>query len=274
MVLGVVAGIAANSTALLADAAHNLGDALGLAMAWGAMRLARRARSARRTYGFRRTTILAALTNAMLILVAIGGVAWEAVSRLREPHAVEGGIVAAVAAVGVLINAAAAWLFAADRHGDVNLRGAFLHLLADAAVSAGVVIAGLVVWQTGWAWVDPATSLAVSAVILLGTLRLFREAMDLLLDAVPAHIDPGAVDAYLRGLPGVCDVHDLHIWPMSTTEVALTAHVVVGWTATPPRFLASLDAELVARFKIAHATVQLEPADQASPCARAAADAV
>ena len=274
VVLGVIAGVAANSTALLADAAHNLGDALGLAMAWGAMRLARRARSARRTYGYRRTTIIAALTNAMLILVAIGGVAWEAVSRLGEAHPVEGGIVAAVAAVGVAINAAAAALFAADRHGDVNLRGAFLHQVADAAVSAGVVIAGLIVWQTGWYWVDPATSLVVSAVILVGTLRLFREAMDLLLDAVPAHIDPEAVLAYLRGLPGVCDVHDLHIWPMSTTEVALTAHLVVAWSAEPPAFLSTIDAALSARFRIAHATVQLEPAEPHAPCARARGDAL
>jgi cobalt-zinc-cadmium efflux system protein len=185
VVIGILAGVLAHSTALLADAAHNLGDVLGLAMAWGAMTLAKRARTARRTYGLRRTTIMAALANAMLILFAIGGVTWEAIHRLGEPHAVDGSIVAIVAAIGVVLNAAAALLFARGRHGDINVRGAFLHLVADAAVSAGVVVSGVVVWRTGWNWVDPAASLAVSIVILVGTIQLLREAVDLLLDAVP-----------------------------------------------------------------------------------------
>ncbi len=265
VVVGVIAGIAASSTALLADAAHNMGDVLGLAMAWGATVLARRARTTRRTYGFRRTTIVAALANATLVLVAIGGVVWEAIQRLGEHHAVDGGIVAIVAALGVVLGGVAALLFAKGRHGDANLRGAFLHLVADAAVSAGVVVAGLVVWQTGWAWIDPAASLAVSAVILIGTVRLWREASDLLLDAVPAHIDAIAVEAYLAALPHVCGVHDLHIWPMSTTEVALTAHLVVPWATCSPTFLREAAAEIEKRFKIGHVTIQLEPAG-ADPC--------
>ena len=262
VVVGVAAGVVANSTALLADAAHNLGDVLGLGMAWGATVLAKRARSARRTYGLRRTTILAALANAALVLVAIGGVVWEAVTRLGTPHEVDGPIVAWVAALGVVLNSAAAALFARSRHGDMNVRGAFLHLVADAAVSAGVVIAGVVVWRTGWSWVDPATSLIVSVVILKGTYGLLREAIDLLLDAVPAHIDSADVEQFLTKLPGVVDVHDLHIWSMSTTEVALTAHVVVPWATCAPTFLRDAAKEIEHRFKIGHVTIQLEPAGE------------
>jgi cobalt-zinc-cadmium efflux system protein len=259
VVAGVVAGVIASSTALLADAAHNLGDVLGLAMAWGATVLARRARTARRTYGLRRTTILAALANATLVLVAIGGVLWEAVQRLGTAHQVDGGLVAVVAALGVVLNGLAAALFARGRHGDANLRGAFLHLVADAAVSAGVVVAGVVVWQTGWSWIDPATSLAVSAVILHGTYGLLREAMDLVLDAVPPHIDSVAVESYLASLPGVVEVHDLHIWSMSTTDVALTAHLVVPWETCSPALVRTAADELARRFTIGHVTIQLEP---------------
>lgn len=255
------AGVVAGSTALLADAAHNLGDVLGLAMAWGAIVLARRKRTARRTYGLRRTTILAGLANATLILLAIGGVTWEAIQRIGEPAHVDGGLVAIVAAVGVLVNAGAALLFARGRERDVNRRGAYLHLMADAAVSAGVVVAGLVVLRTGWAWVDPATSIAISVVILASTIGLLREALDHLLDAVPAHIDPRAVEAYLANLPGVAQVHDLHIWPISTTEVALTAHLVVQWEGRSPLFVRDASHEIEHRFGIAHATLQLEPAD-------------
>jgi cobalt-zinc-cadmium efflux system protein len=274
VVISVVAGIAAHSTALLADAAHNFGDVLGLAMAWGATALARRARTARRTYGLRRTTILAALGNGGLVLFAIGGVVWEAVQRLGAAPAVDGVLVAVVAAIGVVLHGLAAMMFMRGREDDMNVRGAFLHLVADAAVSAGVVVAGIVVWQTGWAWVDPAASLAVSAVILGGTWRLVREAMDLLLDAVPAHIDPQAVEAYLAGLPGVTGVHDLHIWSMSTTEVALTAHVILPWDTCAPTMLADASAELARRFKIGHATIQLEPIEHGENCDRAAAGAV
>ncbi|MBX3157681.1 MAG: cation transporter [Deltaproteobacteria bacterium] len=259
-----IAGVAADSTALLADAAHNLGDVLGLAMAWGATVLAKRRRSARRTYGLKRTTILAALGNAMLILIAIGGVTWEAIERIGRPAHVDGGLVAVVAAIGVLVNCGAAMLFAAGRDRDVNRRGAFLHLIADAAVSAGVLVAGLIVWRTGWNWVDPATSIAVSFVILIGTIRLVRDALNLLLDAVPDHIDPAAVESYLAALPDVEAVHDLHIWPMSTTEAALTAHLVMPWQTSTPTFLREIEAALAQRFGIAHTTIQIEPLGEAA----------
>ena len=259
IVVEVIAGLVADSTALLADATHNVGDVLGLAMAWGATILARRRRTARRTYGLRRTTILAAFANATVILVAIGGVSWEAVLRIGTPVHVDGGLVAIVAAIGVLVNAGAALLFARGRDRDVNLRGAYLHLMADAAISAGVVVAGVVVWQTGWNWIDPATSIAISLAILLGTAQLFREALNLLLDAVPVHIDPAEVEAYLAGLPGVTEVHDLHIWSMSTTEVALTAHLVMPWNECAPTFLHDTAADLEHRFAIAHTTLQVEP---------------
>ncbi len=260
---GTVAGFAAQSTALLADAAHNLGDVLGLAMAWGAMVLARRARTARHTYGLRRTTILAALGNGSLVLFAIGGVVWGAVSRLRHPEAVDGGIVAVVAALGVVLNVAAALLFARGREHDINIRGAFLHLIADAAVSAGVVVSGLIVWQTGWAWVDPATSLAVSVVLLTGTWKLVREATNLLLDAVPARLDSTEVEAFLKAVPTVAGVHDLHIWSISTTEVALTAHLIVPWDTCKPNLVAELSAQIARKFKIGHVTLQVEPDERA-----------
>jgi cobalt-zinc-cadmium efflux system protein len=184
VVIEAIAGLVAGSTALLADAAHNLGDVLGLGMAWGATVLARRKRTARRTYGLRRTTILAGLANATLILVAVGGVTWEAIRRIGEPAHVDGGLVAVVATVGVLVNCGAAMLFARGRERDVNRRGAYLHLMADAAVSAGVVVAGVIVWQTRWNWIDPVTSIVVSIVILIGTFGLLRDALNLLLDAV------------------------------------------------------------------------------------------
>lgn len=266
VVIEAIAGFVADSTALLADAAHNLGDVLGLGMAWGATVLARRKRTARRTYGLKRTTILAGLANAVLILVAIGGVSWEAVRRFGAPAQVDGGIVAVVAAVGVLVNCGAALLFAKGREGDVNRRGAFLHLMADAAVSAGVVVAGVIVWQTGWNWIDPATSIAVSFVILFTTISLLRDATNLVLDAVPNHIDPEAVESYLAGLPNVQGVHDLHIWSMSTTEVALTAHLVAPWAACPPTFLRDIESDIQHRFGIAHTTIQIEPSNLDDAC--------
>jgi cobalt-zinc-cadmium efflux system protein len=259
VVLGVIAGVIAHSTALLADAAHNMGDVLGLGAAWGATILARRSRTERRTYGLRRTTILAALANGGLVLFAIGGVVWEAIQRLGAPPPVDGAVVAIVAAIGVLLNGIAALMFVRGRDKDMNIRGAFLHLAADAVVSAGVVVAGIVVWTTGWAWIDPAVSLLVSLIILRGTWALVREAMDLLLDAVPGHIDPVAVEAYLAGLPDVTGVHDLHIWSMSTTEVALTAHLIVPWETCSPRMLAEIANDLERRFHIGHVTIQLEP---------------
>jgi cobalt-zinc-cadmium efflux system protein len=273
VVIGIIAGVIAQSTALLADSAHNLGDVLGLAMAWGATALARRARTARRTYGLRRTTILAALANGGLVLFAVGGVVWEAVQRLGENPPVDGALVAVVAAIGVVINGLSATLFARGRERYMNVRGAFLHLVADAAVSAGVVVAGVVVWRTGWAWIDPATSIVISAVILFSTWKLVREALDLLLDAVPPHIDPDAVAKYLAELSDVREVHDLHVWSMSTTEVALTAHLVLPWPSAVPSFLSSLARDLEHRFGIHHITIQFEDCTGV-PCTQGSAAAL
>jgi cobalt-zinc-cadmium efflux system protein len=267
VVAEAAAGLLAGSTALLADAAHNLSDVLGLLMAWGASTLARRTPSPHHTYGFRRSTILAALANAVFLLAAVGAVAWEAIGRLRTPGAPESTAMIAVAALGVLVNGWSALLFRRAGRGDANVRAAFLHLVADAAVSAGVVLAGVVLWLTGWTWVDPVTSLGVSAVVLFGTWGLFRDAFHLAMDGVPRGIDLEEVRRYLLALPQVATVHDLHVWAMSTTEVALTAHLVMPWGECPPPFLETLDHELETRFGIAHATIQIEP-DSRAPCAR------
>ena len=218
-------GISVNSVALLADAGHNLSDVLGLLIAWGAASLSKRLPSAHYSYGLRRTSILAALFNAVFLLVAIGAIAFEAVQRLFHPQPVEGGVIMAVAAVGIVINGITAWLFASGRKGDINIRGAFLHMTADAAVSAGVVVAGFLVIRTGWLWLDPATSLVIVAVILIGTWGLLRSSVAMSLDRVPEGIAPAEVDSALMALPGVTRVHDLHIWSMSTTDVALTCHL-------------------------------------------------
>jgi len=260
--------------ALLADAAHNLGDVAGLLLAWAAAVLAQTKPSRTHTYGLRRSTILAALANALLLLVAVGGVAWEAIGRLREPRPIEGWTVMTVAAIGVVINTASALMFMANRKRDANVRGAFLHLAADALVSLGVVVAGAVILRTGWSWLDPAVSLVVSVVILFGTWGLLREALGLSLDAVPGHVDLDAVRAYLGSLDGVEAVHDLHVWSMSTTEVALTAHLVLPWPSAPPSFVAALGDELRSRFAIDHVTVQLEPSAVGTAGCRQASDCV
>lgn len=263
----VGAGLWASSVALVADAAHNFGDVLGLALAWGAARLAKRRPSTRRTYGLRRSTILASLANAILLLVSVGAVSWESVSRLRAGGAPSGGAMMAVAAAGVVVNGASAGLFLRGRKHDANVRGAFLHLVADAAVSLGVVIAGAIVLATGWRWVDPVVSLVVSAVILAGTWSLLRDATDLALDAVPRHIDAAAVRRFLAELPKVREVHDLHIWALSTTETALTGHLVMDAFACPPEFLREVAESLEDKFGIHHTTLQVEPPDTPGPCA-------
>lgn len=262
-----VFGVLADSTALLADAAHNLSDVLGLGMAWGASTLARRAPSNLYTYGFRRSTVLAALANAVLLLAAVGAVAWEALGRFRTPGEPHSLTMMSVAAVGVVINGASALTFRKRSKGDANTRGAFLHLAADAAVSAGVVVAGALLWRTGWRWLDPMASLVVSGVVLFGTWGLLRDALRLALDGVPRNIGIEKVRAFLLGLPDVEAVHDLHIWAMSTTEIALTAHLVMPWTECPPAFLDGLERQLEERFGIAHATMQIEPSGYKS-CAR------
>ncbi|MBV8032874.1 MAG: cation transporter [Betaproteobacteria bacterium] len=254
-------GFASNSLALIADAGHNLGDVVGLLLAWGAASLAGAAPSAQRTYGLRRTSIFAALANAILLLVVVGAIAWEALGRLLAPEPLAPRTVIAVAALGVLVNGGTALLFASGRRADLNVRGAFLHMLGDAAVSLAVVISAAAILATGWLWLDPAASLAVCAVIIWGAWRLLRESTNLALDAVPSHIDAQAVERYLASLPGVSGVHDLHIWAMSTTDVALTAHIVMPEPPPDDCFLGELCQALGERFGIGHVTVQLERGD-------------
>jgi cobalt-zinc-cadmium efflux system protein len=274
VLLEAAAGLLAGSMALLADAAHNLSDVLGLLLAWGAVRLARRQPGGRRTYGWHRGTILAALANAMLLLVAVGAIAVESVQRLLDPAPVATGMMLWVAAAGVLVNAGTALLFAQGRHADLNRRGAYLHMLADAGVSAGVVVGALLINATGRAWIDPVLGLGIAAVILVGTWGLLRESVDLAMDAVPAGIDPAAVLAYLQAAPGVAEVHDLHVWAISTTETALTAHLVRPAAGLDDAFLTTVQEALRDRFGIGHVTLQIEAGDPAHPCRLAPAEVV
>ena len=264
----VEAGFAffANSLALLADAAHNLSDVLGLLLAWGAASLAQRAPSARFTYGLRASTIMAALANAVLLLVACGGIAWEAIGRFNTPPQTSGVVMIWVAAAGVVINATTAALFLRDRTSDLNIRGAYLHMVADAAVSLGVVVAGMLILATGWEWLDPVVSLAIVAAILYGTWGLLRDSLALSMQAVPIGVEPRAVREHLAALPGVVEVHDLHIWAMSTTENALTAHLVMPAGHPGDAFLNTLCRNLAERFGIHHATVQIEVGDTTERC--------
>jgi cobalt-zinc-cadmium efflux system protein len=251
-------GFSVNSVALLADAGHNLSDVLGLLIAWGAASLSKRQPSEQYSYGLRRTSILAALFNSLFLLVAVGAIAFEAVQRLIHPQPVEGGVIMAVAAVGIVVNGVTAWLFARGRKGDINIRSAFVHMAADAAVSVGVVAAGFLVIRTGWLWLDPATSLMIVAVILVGTWSLLRSSVAMSLDRVPESIAPAQVEAALIALPGVIKVHDLHIWSMSTTEVALTCHLVMPDGCPGDSFLHDTSAMLHDRFEIGHSTIQVE----------------
>jgi len=259
-------GLVLGSLALLADAGHNLGDVLGLGLSWGAALLSRRRPSQRFTYGLRSSSILAALGNAVILLVVTGGIAWEALWRLAHPVAVAGGTVAWVAALGILVNGATALMFVRGRR-DLNLRSAFVHMAADALIAAGVVAAGIAIALTGLAWLDPAVGLAVSAIVVYATWGLIKEAMGLALDAVPAAIDARAVRAHLAALPGVAAIHDLHIWGMSTTETALTCHLVMPGGHPGDAALTRFAHELDERFAIHHATLQIEVADSGDVCA-------
>jgi cobalt-zinc-cadmium efflux system protein len=260
-------GIYAQSLALLADAGHNLSDVLGLLLAWGAIALARRRPTERRTYGLRRTTIIAALANAVLLLVAVGGISWEAIRRFAHPHPPQEAVVIGVAAAGIVVNTMTALLFLRGSRHDVNIRGAFLHMAADAAVSLGVVVAGMGMLFTHWLWIDPAISLVIAVVILASTWGVLRESLDLALDAVPQGIQPRAVEEYLAAVPGVREVHDLHIWGLSTTEVALTAHLVMPEVPYEDELLYQITRELHDRFGIEHATLQVERGNMADfPC--------
>ena len=269
VVLEATWGVLAHSLSLLADAGHNLGDVLGLLLAWGSIVLARRVPTERRTYGLRRSTTLAALFNALLLLMGVGAIAWEAVGRFRNPAPVAAGTIVWVAAVGIAVNTATALLFAAGRQGDLNIRGAFLHMAADAAVSLGVVLAGFAILATGWLWLDPAVSLLISVVILIGTAGLLRDSFNLALDAVPPGIRVSEVKKYLESLPQVREVHDLHVWGMSTTETAMTAHLVMPNRQPDDCFYRDAAREMHDRFGIEHVTLQVENGDPETPCRQA-----
>ncbi|HWQ10218.1 MAG TPA: cation diffusion facilitator family transporter, partial [Holophaga sp.] len=262
----VVYGVRGHSLALIADAAHNFGDVLSLCLAWAAAWLGGRMATDRRTYGFRRAGIMAALVNGSLLLVAVGGILWEALRRLAAPEPSQGMTMIVVACVGTVINLGSALLFLKGDHRDLNIRGAFLHLLADAGVSLGVVVAGLAILGTGWLWLDPAVSLLVGVIVLLGSWPLFRSALDLSLDAVPAHIDLRAVREFLREAPGVRDMHHLHVWAIGTTSTALSVHLVVDAEADSPELVQALSHGLHERFDIDHATIQVEYLAHAEAC--------
>ena len=258
VVLEIVYGVLSNSVALLADAGHNMSDVLGLGVAWTAAVLSKRAPTQRFTYGLGGTSILAALFNAAFLLVIIGGLSWEAIGRFWSPQPVAGKTVMIVAAVGILINGVCAWLFASGRKGDLNIRGAFTHMAADALVSVGVVIAGLMILLTGWLWLDPAVSLIINAIIIWGTWGLLHDSVTMSLNAVPSGLQSQEVGAFLSAATGVQGIHDLHIWSMSTAEIALTAHLVMPGGHPGDSFLVDLCEKLNERFGIGHATLQVE----------------
>ncbi|MFL5252977.1 MAG: cation diffusion facilitator family transporter [Rhodopila sp.] len=266
VVLEAIFGLKADSLALLSDAGHNLSDVLGLLLAWGGAWLAGRGPTPRRTYGYKRGPVLASLANAVILLVAIGAIGLEAIRRLIEPAPVATGTILWVAVVGVIVNAGTAWLFMAGRKDDLNIRGAFLHMAADAGVTVGVIIAALLIQVTGWLWLDPAVSLLIALVVLIGTWGLLRDSVDLAMDAVPRGIDHHAVGHYFRSLPGVIEVHDLHIWAISTTETALTAHLVRVDADADGVLLHRISYEVRERFGIGHATVQFETSETAQRC--------
>ena len=259
-------GLLANSTALIADAGHNLSDVLGLLLAWGAAVLARRAPNNRYTYGLRSSSILAALANAMFLLVACGAIAWEAVLRFSNPPAVAGLMVSLVAVVGIVVNGVSAWLFMSGSKHDLNIRGAYLHMAADAAVSLGVAISGVIILFTQWYWLDPTVSLAIVAVIVFGTWGLLRASVQLALNGVLPNIDVSEVDKYLRECEGVTDVHDLHIWAMSTTENALTVHLVTPAGYPGDNYMDNIMKTLAERFDIHHSTIQIEQGTTSHKC--------
>lgn len=266
VILEAAYGYLAHSLALFADAGHNLGDVLGLVLAWGASVLTLRPPTKRYTYGLRGSSILAALVNAVVLLVSMGAIGWEAIRRLNHPGSVSGVTVIWVAAVGIVINTITALMFISGRRSDLNIRGAFLHMAADAIVSLGVVLAGIVILVTHWRWVDPVVSLILVAVVVVGTWQLLRDSVNLALDAVPEGIEPRAVQTYLTERPGVSQVHDLHIWAMSTTETALTVHLVIPEGYPGDAFLSQVCKELHDHFGIEHSTIQIETGDSAHPC--------
>ena len=274
VVVEAVFGVWSGSLALLADAGHNLGDVVGLLLAWGASVLVRRTPTARHTYGFRRTSVLASMVNAVVLLVAVGALGVEAIQRFGQPAPVATGTVMAVAALGVLINGFTAWMLSAGRTQDINIRGAYLHMAADAVISVGVVVSALAMGLTGWLWLDPAVTLAIAIVIGISSWDLLLESWHLVLDAVPAKVQIAEVQSYLAALPGVRAVHDLHIWAMSTSEVALTVHLVKPDGQIDDAWMGRVNAELRDRFHIHHTAIQCERGDASHPCAQAPVEAV
>jgi cobalt-zinc-cadmium efflux system protein len=258
-------GVAAGSLALIADAGHNLSDVLSLLLAWGASLMATTAATEKRTYGFRKVTIMASLVSAVLLLVALGGITWEAIGRFFDPKPVAGMTVVVVAAIGVVINTITALLFVSGQKDDLNIRGAFLHMAADAGVSFGVVVAGIIIMLTGWLLIDPVISILIVAVILVGTWSLLRDSMNLAIDSVPEGIDIDGIKSYLTDLENVSQIHDLHVWSMSTTEVALSVHLIIVEDYISKNFLPELQQQLHDRFSIKHSTIQVERQDD-TPC--------
>jgi len=261
------AGVLSHSLALLADAGHNLSDVLGLGLAWGAAVLSRRSPSGRFTYGLKSSSILAALANAVILLVVTGGIGWEALLRFADPVPVNSAVMVWVAVAGIAVNGGTALLFASGRERDLNIKSAFMHMAADALVTTGVVVAGIVIGLTGWLRLDPAVCLVVSVVIIVGTWGLLKDSVGLALDAVPEAVDPAAVRAHLAALPGVTALHDLHIWGMSTTETALTCHLVMSGGHPGDAALNAITQDLHRRFGIVHATIQIELGDSDEVCA-------
>jgi cobalt-zinc-cadmium efflux system protein len=266
VIIEVFYGLLSGSLALLTDAGHNLSDVLGLLLAWGAVLLAKKRPSSRRTYGYSSATIIASLFSGLLLMGAVGAIGWEAANRLMDPPAPAGKTIMIVAAIGVVVNTVTALFFISGKDNDLNIRGAFLHMAADAVVSLGVVVSGALIMYYGLNWIDPVTSLVIAAVIFLSTWSLLRDSLNLAVDAVPKNVDPDAVREYLCGLPGVRDLHDLHIWPMSTTDTALTAHLVMSPMPEGDRFLNDVAHFLADRFSINHATIQLERHDSDVIC--------
>jgi cobalt-zinc-cadmium efflux system protein len=266
VIVEVVFGVMSDSLALLTDAGHNLSDVLGLLLAWGAAVLAKKRPSPRRTYGFSRATIIASVFSGLLLMGAVGAIGWEAVNRLMEPPQPAGMTIMIVASVGVVINTVTALFFLSGKDHDLNIRGAFLHMAADALVSLGVVIAGAFILFYGMNWIDPVISLVIAGVIFLSTWGLLRDSLNLAVDAVPRNVDPEAVRNYLVSLPGVRALHDLHIWPMSTTDTALTAHLVMDVFPDSDHFLSDVGHALEDRFSINHPTIQMERYDSEVVC--------
>ena len=256
-------GVISGSVSLIADAGHNLSDVLGLLLAWGAIWLASRKATEQRTYGFRKGTVLASLVSALLLLFSLGAISWEAIGRLSDPQPVQGMTVIVVAAIGVVINTITALLFISGQHDDLNIKGAFLHMAADAGVSLGVVVAGIIIMQTGWLLVDPVTSLIIVFIVFIGTWSLLRDSLNLVLDAVPEGIDMPGIRSYLSGIEHVARIHDLHVWSISTTEVALTVHLVMDKEYRPQQnFLSEIQQRLHDDFNIEHSTIQIETQDE------------